>query len=56
MRRSVAQVRTLQRRQRSVWDLNERKSEAKTKVYNEVTNDRDENRTSETVAYRPQSD
>jgi len=55
VRRSVAQIRTLQRRQRSVWDLNERKDEAKTKVYNEVTNDRTKNTTSETMAYRPQS-
>lgn len=56
VRRSVAQIRTLQRRQRSVWNLNEQKDEAKTKVYNEVTNDRDKNRTSETVAHRSESD
>ena len=55
MRSNTAQVRTLQRRQRSVWDLMERKDKEK-QINNEVADDRSENRASETVAHRSKSD
>ena len=55
MRLKTAQVRTLQRKQRSVWDLMERK-ENQSKIYDEAVNDREKNTASETVAHRSKSD
>jgi hypothetical protein len=55
LRSNTAQVRTLQRRQRSVWDLMERKDKEK-QINNEVLNDRSENKSNKTVAHRSESD
>jgi len=55
LRSNTAQVRTLQRRQRSVWDLIDRQDKARL-INNEVLDDRSENRASKTVAHRSESD